>query len=558
MPKYGYKSKIVNSSLYVENFMKAFFTSQGIKPHLPLKSEIIKGIKQPNYNGNYKIWNYAMPYDIEKEHLKRNRDKIRSMPIDFSWTESEIKEYEKLPSDDLKRKMILDKVDMKSLYLPNLKFEKDFINYPPLPTDEKSKNNFAKGFGLYTKKDAASVNASIPYLESSAAAGNYIYHELLGRYYLSVIKNLNNTKSAEWEKAYKKLMEHSQWLCKVNLPVGYYLISEYDIYHTNLNKNSLSQTEIKSIYNNKIYPNMIKALSLGSYDLMYQLAANNMDLEWALTLMLLTGESHVISGMIKSLKDRIEIPVTPRNMATIKLALMLGSHTTLEIFLGRGDTKNTYMFNRNFKSCFFYQDPTPEYNYTLLSKSSQIVSTLNTCEKYLNEKSFLIPEIDKCIPNSTVLFSPYGNIESLFSMTDYEYNGLIDDLGYYEYENSKDFPKEKILSLYKDFQYKDPRSKFSTLKHKKLYREALEENDSDNALDDNDVFGPEDKEFAKERIEKLVERSENNTLSEHIYEFISYANALKKRELEMNPYYYKLASPYIFPEEVYKNKPNWY
>ena len=86
----------------------------------------------------------------------------------------------------------------------------------------------------------------------------------------------------------------------------------------------------------------------------------------------------------------------------------------------------------------------------------------------------------------------------------------------------------------------------------------MEENDSDNALDDNDVFDPEDKEFAKERIEKLVERSENNTLSEHIYEFISYANALKKRELEMNPYYYKLARPYIFPEEVYKNKPNWY
>ena len=143
-------------------------------------------------------------------------------------------------------------------------------------------------------------------------------------------------------------------------------------------------------------------------------------------------------------------------------------------------------------------------------------------------------------------------------MADDEYNGLIDDLGYYEYENSKDFPKEKILSLYKDFQYKDPRSKFSTLKHKKLYREALEENDSDNSLDDNDVFDPEDKEFAKERIEKLVERSENNTLSEHIYEFISYANALKKRELEMNPYYYKLARPYIFPEEVYKNKPNWY
>ena len=69
---------------------------------------------------------------------------------------------------------------------------------------------------------------------------------------------------------------------------------------------------------------------------------------------------------------------------------------------------------------------------------------------------------------------------------------------------------------------------------------------------------PKDKSFIEEKIETLLERSESDTISDYVFEYLGYANALKKRELEMNPYYYKLARPYIFPEEVYKGHPEWY
>lgn len=558
MPRYEYINKIVQQPLFVDNFMKAFFASQGIKPYLPLKSEIVKGIKQPNYEGDFKLWNYAMPYDIESAHLKQYRDEIRSIPLGFIWTDSELKEYNRLPNDELKRKMILDKVDMKSIYLPNLKYEKDFIDYPSLPTDIKSKDNFEKGINLYSKNDDNSIEAAVPYLESSAAAGNYIAKEILCKYYLKILESCSTMEDIIWERANKNFMTHCQWLQKANLPAGYYFMGKYHKHYIKINKDNLNKNDKQVIYTERVYPSMIKALELGSYDLMWELAVNNRDMEWALAVMLLTGESKIIKGMVNTLNDRIGIPITPRNMATMKLAVMLGSHTSLEIFIGRGDAKNTFLFSRNAMSSFFYQDPVPEYNYTLLGTSSKIITTIDYCEKHLLEKSFIIPEIDKCIPKSTVLFSPYANIEALFSRIDDEYDELIQETGYYDYDNPKEFPNEKILSIYKSFPYKDPRSPYSTIEHKKLYREALEENDSDNALDDNDIYDPDEKEFAKERIEKLIERSENNTISDYIYEYFGYANALKKRELEMNPHYYKLARPYIFPEEVYKHNPTWY
>ena len=78
MPACEYRYEIENSSFEVGDFMKVFFKSQGITPYLPLKSEIVKNYKQKVYKGNYKLWNYAMPYDIESEHLKQHRDKIRA------------------------------------------------------------------------------------------------------------------------------------------------------------------------------------------------------------------------------------------------------------------------------------------------------------------------------------------------------------------------------------------------------------------------------------------------------------------------------------------------
>ena len=65
MPACEYRYDFLKSAFDAGDFMKAFFKSQGITPYLPLKSEIVKTYKQQDYKGSYKIWNYAMPYDIE-------------------------------------------------------------------------------------------------------------------------------------------------------------------------------------------------------------------------------------------------------------------------------------------------------------------------------------------------------------------------------------------------------------------------------------------------------------------------------------------------------------
>lgn len=555
MPACEYCYRIENSAFYVGDFMKAFFKSQGITPYLPLKSEIVKTYKQQDYKGNYKIWNYAMPYDIESEHLKQHRDKIRTMPIEFSWTESELKEYKKLPSDDLKRKMILDKVDMKSLYLPNLKYEKDFINYPPLPADDKAKEDFKKGFELYNKRDNDSVEASIPYLKSSAEAGNYISHELLSRYYLKQMESCNKMEDIIWERANKNFMAHCNWLQKANLPTGYYLMSEYHSHYADINKNSLNNNDISTIYRELIYPNMIKALELGSYDLMWRLAANDIDLEWALGLMLLTGKSNIINRLLDYLSYYENYPASPRNVAILKLALMLGSEETLNCFLM---WQQNHFFSPNiYNSYFFFQDPTDNHN--LFMTCGEIVSTRPMLEKISNHDSFLIPEIDKYIPASTVLHSPYSSMSQQFDATHDKYYEEIYKMGYCKApDEERDKFKDKIWNHYLSCPYKDPRSKYSTIEHKIAYRKLLEESDWRNALVDYDIIDPKGKKFIKEKINKLVERSESDTISDYVYEYLGYANALKKRELEMNPYYYKLARPYIFPEEVYKNHPEWY
>ena len=554
MPACEYRYEIENSSFEVGDFMKVFFKSQGITPYLPLKSEIVKNYKQKVYKGNYKLWNYAMPYDIESEHLKQHRDKIRSMPIDFSWTESEIKEYEKLPSDDLKRKMILDKVDMKSLYLPNLKYEKDFINYPPLPTDAKAKEAFKKGFELHNTGGDA-VEASIPYLKSSAEAGNYISHEVLSRYYLKKMQSCDTMEDIVWERANKNFMAHCQWLQKANLPVGYYLIQEYYSHYVEINEDNMSDKDIDKIYDDRIYPNMIKALELGSYDLMYDLAINDIDLEWALGVMLLTGESKVLDSMFYNLSDDENYPASPRNVAILKLALMLGSKETLNYFLMQ-QNHNFFSYN-TYNNHFFFQDPIEDH--AQLMTCGEIVSTRSMCEKLLEKDSFLIPEIDKYIPASTVLHSPYASMSQQFDIIENKYNEALYKMGYYEAPDKESFKfKDQIWNHYLNFPYKDPRSKYTTLENKIVYRKLLEESDWSNALVDYDIMDPKDKSFIEEKIETLLERSESDTMSDYVFEYLGYANALKKRELEMNPYYYKLARPYIFPEEVYKGHPEWY
>ncbi|MDY5050135.1 MAG: hypothetical protein SPF17_01835 [Candidatus Mucispirillum faecigallinarum] len=452
--------------------------------------------------------------------------------------------------------MILDKVDMKSLYLPNLKYEKDFINYPPLPADDKAKEDFKKGYELFNTGYEEAVEASIPYLKSSAEAGNYISHDLLSRYYLREMQACYSMNDEEWENANKNFMKHCNWLQKANLPAGYYLIQEFYSHYAEINEDNLSHQEYESIYDDKIYHNMIKALELGSHDLMYDLSVNDTDLEWAFGVMLLTGESTVLDDMFDNLSSYENYPASPRNVAILKLALMLGSEETLSYFLMHQDY-DFFSYNTH-KSYLFFQDPTEDNHFQLMS-CGKIISTRPMLKKISNQDSFLIPEIDKYIPASTVLHSPYSSMSQQFAATEEKYNEELHKMGYFKApDEERDKFKDKIWNHYLSCPYKDPRSKYSTIEHKIAYRKLLEESDWINALVDYDIIDPKGKAFINEKINILVERSESDTISDYVYEYLGYANALKKRELEMNPYYYKLARPYIFPEEVYKNHPEWY
>ena len=459
-----------------------------------------------------------MPYDIESEHLKQHRDKIRTMPIEFSWTESELNEYNKLPTKDLKRKMILDKVDMKSLYLPNLKYEKDFINYPPLPADDKAKEDFKKGYELFNTGYEEAVEASIPYLKSSAEAGNYISHDLLSRYYLREMQACYSMNDEEWENANKNFMKHCNWLQKANLPAGYYLIQEFYSHYAEINEDNLSHQEYESIYDDKIYPNMIKALELGSHDLMYDLAVNDTDLEWAFGVMLLTGESTVLDDMFDNLSSYENYPASPRNVAILKLALMLGSEETLSYFLMHQDY-DFFSYNTH-KSYLFFQDPTEDNHFQLMS-CGKIISTRPMLKKISNQDSFLIPEIDKYIPASTVLHSPYSSMSQQFAATEEKYNEELHKMGYFKApDEERDKFKDKIWNHYLSCPYKDPRSKYSTIEHKIAYRKLLEESDWINALVDYDIIDPKGKAFINEKINILVERSESDTISDYVYEYL--------------------------------------
>ena len=91
-----------------------------------------------------------------------------------------------------------------------------------------------------------------------------------------------------------------------------------------------------------------------------------------------------------------------------------------------------------------------------------------------------------------------------------------------------------------------------TIENQIAVREKMAEFDYKNSIEYKDANGK----FSN--IDDVYNFSKSPKFLEDTLEYFGYCNALKKRELEMNPYYYKLARPYIFPEEVYKKHPDWY
>ncbi|MDT3694734.1 MAG: hypothetical protein ROM03_10005, partial [Mucispirillum sp.] len=131
-------------SLVFGDEFQELFNLQKVSPYLPNKKEIgifegVEEIEKDKVSSRYA--KKVMPWDIENEHIIKNREKLRSMPIGIKWTEEEMEQFNSLSDVKEKRDMILKKSELKSVYVPHLKWDKEMIKYPNMPHDAESKEN---------------------------------------------------------------------------------------------------------------------------------------------------------------------------------------------------------------------------------------------------------------------------------------------------------------------------------------------------------------------------------------------------------------------------------
>ena len=145
----------VKAFIFSDDFQE-LFKLQGVKPYLPNKENnqgiLAKNILNKEENLDKRYQDKMLPWDIENAHLIEYRERIRQAPIGIRWTKEELDEFNSLSDVKEKRAMILKKSELKSVYIPHLKWEKEMIKYPNMPHDAESKDNFEKGYKLFQDK----------------------------------------------------------------------------------------------------------------------------------------------------------------------------------------------------------------------------------------------------------------------------------------------------------------------------------------------------------------------------------------------------------------------
>ena len=134
-------------SLVFGDEFQELFNLQGVTPYLPDRKDkgIFGGIKENEKDPvTVRYMKKVLNYDIENEHIIKNRDKLKNAPIGIRWTKEELDRFNSLSDVKEKRAMILEKSELKSVYIPHLKWDKKMIKYPNLPHDAKSKSDFEK------------------------------------------------------------------------------------------------------------------------------------------------------------------------------------------------------------------------------------------------------------------------------------------------------------------------------------------------------------------------------------------------------------------------------
>ncbi len=537
----------VKAFIFSDSFQE-LFKLQGVKPYLPDKensqSTILKNIFSKEENLDKRYQSKMLPWDIENAHLIEYRERIRQAPIGIRWTKEELDEFNSLSDVKEKRAMILKKSELKSVYIPHLKWEKEMIKYPNMPHDAESKDNFAKGYKLLQEKK---YDEAFPYLNKASNAGNYAATQLLAKillhrlnseefdkkmYYL--VKQFYNGDIESWlqknPEVNKKLLDKHDailkdirtlalMLDKQNLPMGQFLLAEIEFHYLDKMSYSIFDTRYRERY---IY-HLMRAANMGSYDACLRLAVITCDLEWALCAMIISHDYKCFDEFVaKFINDTFEY-ASPRNLAIVRLAAMWGSNYAMDCL--------TFGASGNFLTVFKHQILGGHPQGAIYMPDSEELYRRKIYNQFYGKETgvfqgTLIPELDTIFPPKPVIHSPYG-ITPILQYVLKRNPSLIHPLSLLASE-------ETMIAF-----------------RKRLYEMEIGEEWIEINLEKT-------KEYQARKRKNDARRSMAMVTVEDIDRLFGYLNVIKLRELRQNPLYYPSGRPYIYSANIYRKYPDWY
>ena len=550
--KFSWSTIAAQQNFVFFDTFQELFRLQGIKPYLPDKKEVDAEFQHiANEYPKDSIRSYylykVLPYDIEKQHLIEYRERIRQAPIGIRWTKEELDKFNSLSDVKEKRAMILKKSELKSVYIPHLKYEKEMIEYPNMPVDARSKSDFKEGLELFQDEE---YEKAFPLLKYPSDRGNYIATHLLcliafkrletdkfkGMYYWTRNYDVDRWIARDAERNNAILNEYKSTLSDIffvgralenkGLPVGAFLQAE--VYYHNLK--NLGWNRFDRRYRTHYVTHLMRAANMGSYDAYRRLAYEGVDLEWVLCAMISSLDYKCFDEFIINLDTDYREYTSPRNLAIVRLAAMWGSNYAMDCL--------TFGETGNFLSVYKNQILNGHPNGAIYMPDNEELYRRKIYNQFYGEETgvfdgTLIPELDTIFPPKPVIHSPYGN--TMYIHTILKWDKTI----------------------------KHPLDKTATEADILAFREYLHKIDTEeNGSFLGGVWGEHILEKNKEYIESSNIHDERANMVMDFPngsdEFIGYLNTLKLRELKQNPLYYPSGRPYIYPANVYRKHPDWY
>ncbi len=517
---------------------------QGIKPYLPDKKEVDKEfqhiVKEYPKNSIRSYYLYKeLPYDIEKKHLIEYREKIRQAPIGIRWTKEELDKFNSLSDVKEKRAMILKKSELKSVYIPHLKYEKEMIEYPNMPVDARSKSDFKEGLELFQDEE---YEKAFPLLKYPSDRGNYIATHLLcliafkrletdkfkGMYYWTRNYDVDRWIARDAERNNAILNEYKSTLSDIffvgralenkGLPVGAFLQAE--VYYHNLK--NLGWNRFDRRYRTHYVTHLMRAANMGSYDAYRRLAYEGVDLEWVLCAMISSLDYKCFDEFIINLDTDYREYTSPRNLAIVRLAAMWGSNYAMDCL--------TFGASGNFLTVFKHQILDGHPQGAIYMPDSEELYRRKIYNQFYGKETgvfqgTLIPELDTIFPPKPVIHSPYDMtpvIQYVLKMNP----SLIHPLSLLASEETNIAFRKRL------YDYESGLWMEEVLNSTKEYQSRKRVNDA--------------------------RRSMAMVTVEDIDRLFGYLNVIKLRELEQNPLYYPSGRPYIYSANIYRKYPDWY